>query len=121
MCRFSRLGRSNALPHTSHGSRARSPRVGRAFGDDLGIVIELSIRSPALLAAEDEADDSPETDLCSSSPAEGGEIGSNTLEDSRDIERSNGDSGRKNKHSTITLLLNANTRTVSEVPRDEFR
>lgn len=91
MCRFKRLGRSNALPHTSHGSRARSPRVGRALGDARGMVIDVSIRSPALLAADDDVDDSPDTDLCSSSPADGGDIGSKTR-DSNDIDRSNGDS-----------------------------
>lgn len=95
MCRFSRLGRSNALPQTSHGNRARSPRVGRAFGDERGIVIDtVSMRSPpVLLAAEDEADDSPEMYLwCSSSVLDGGEMGRRTRE-SRDMERSRGDSG----------------------------
>lgn len=93
MCRFSKLGRSNALPHTSHGNSARSPRVGRALGEERGIVIDtVSIRSPpVLLAAEDEADDSPETDLCSSSVLDGGEMGRRTRE-SRDMERSRGDS-----------------------------
>lgn len=96
MCRFNKLGRSNALPHTSQGNSARSPLVGRAFGDDRGIVIDESNKSPVLLAADDdddeEAEDSPDTDLCSSSPADGGDMGSNTLE-SNDIDRSNGDSG----------------------------
>lgn len=96
MCRFNRLGRSKALPHTSHGNRARSPRVGRAFGEDRGIVIELSIRSPALLAADDDVDDSPDTDLCSSSPADVGDMGNKTR-DKSDIDRSNGDSGTEQK------------------------
>lgn len=91
MWRFKRLGRSNALPHTSHGSSARSPRVGRALGDARGMVIDVSIRSPALLAADDDVDDSPDTDLCSSSPPDGGEIGSKTRDNS-DIDKSNGDS-----------------------------
>lgn len=95
MCRFNRLGRSKALPQTSHGKRARSPRVGRAFGEDRGIVIDVSIISPALLAADDDVDDSPDTDLCSSSPAEfGGDIGSSTR-DNNDMDRSSGDSGMK--------------------------
>lgn len=93
MCRFNKLGRSNALPHTSHGNRARSPRVGRAFGEIRGIVIELSIKSPALLAADDDVDDSPDTDLCSSSPADVGETG-NSTRDNSDIDRSSGDSGK---------------------------
>lgn len=92
MWRFNRLGRSNALPHTSHGNNARSPRVGRALGDARdGIVIDVSIKSPALLAADDDVDDSPDTDLCSSSPPDGGEIGNKTR-DNNDIDRSNGDS-----------------------------
>lgn len=93
MCRFNKLGRSNALPHTSQGKRARSPRVGRALGEDRGIVIvTVSMRSPpVLLAAEDDADDSPEMDLCSSSVLDGGEMGRRTR-DSRDMERSSGDS-----------------------------
>lgn len=94
ICLLSRLGRSNAFPHTSHGNSARSPRVGLAFGDDLGIVMVESNKSPVLLAADDEDDvnDSPETDLCSSSPPDGGDIG-NSTRDSNDIDKSNGDSG----------------------------
>lgn len=110
MCRFNRLGRSNALPHTSHGSRARSPRVGRAFGDVRGIVMDVSIKSPALLAAdEDDVSDSPDTDLCSSSPPDGGLIGSITR-DNNDIDKSSGDSvyGKpKRKHNFSKLKLNA--------------
>lgn len=97
MCLLSKLGRSNAFPHTSHGNKARSPLVGRAFGDARGMVIELSNKSPALLAADDEdADDSPDTDLCSSSPPDGGEIGSKTR-DNNDIDKSSGDSGETKK------------------------
>lgn len=93
ICRLSKLGRSNAFPHTSQGNNARSPRVGLAFGDDLGIVMVESNKSPVLLAADDDDDvnDSPDTDLCSSSPPDGGDIGNNTLE-SNDIDKSNGDS-----------------------------
>lgn len=90
MCLLSKLGLSNAFPHTSHGSIARSPRVGLALGDDFGMLIAESMMSPVLLAP-DECNESPEIDLCSSSPLETGEIGSNTL-DSRDIERSKGES-----------------------------
>ena len=102
ICRFNKLGLSNALPQTSHGKSARSPLVGRAFGDDLGIVMVVSNKSPVLLAADDDDDDvdddddsdvndSPDTDLCSSSAPDGGDIGNRTL-DSRDIDRSKGDS-----------------------------
>lgn len=87
MCRFNKLGRSNALPHTSHGSRARSPRVGRARGDVRGIVIGVSTKSPALLAADDvDVNDSPDMDRCSSSPPDGGES------DNNDTDKSSGDS-----------------------------
>ncbi len=84
------------MPHTSQGSNARSPRVGLAFGDDLGIVMVESNKSPVLLAADDDDDDddvndSPDTDLCSSSPPDGGDMGNNTL-DSNDIDKSSGDS-----------------------------
>lgn len=107
MCRFNRLGRSNALPQTSHGNRARSPRVGRAFGEDRGIVIELSIKSPALLAADDDVDDSPDTDLCSSSPADVGEMGSSTR-DNNDMDKSNGDSvNNRRKRTQKMILLNS--------------
>lgn len=105
MCLFNRLGRSKALPHTSHGNSARSPRVGRAFGDMRGIVIDVSIKSPALLAAdEDDVRDSPDTDLCSSSPPDGGLIGSITR-DNNDIDKSSGDSvcGVKKKNSEFPI------------------
>lgn len=95
ICRLSKLGRSNAFPQTSQGNNARSPRVGLAFGDDLGIIMVESNKSPVLLAADDDDDvnDSPDTDLsvCSSSPPDGGDIGNNTL-DSNDIDKSSGDS-----------------------------
>lgn len=101
MCRFNKLGRSNALPHTSHGKSARSPRVGRAFGDVRGIVIDVSIKSPALLAAdEDDVSDSPDTDLCSSSPPDGGLMGSITR-DNNDIDKSSGDSVCESKQFSI--------------------
>lgn len=89
MCLFSNEGLSNAFPQTSQGNKARSPLRGRALGD-LWTVIAASRMSPEELAAED-AKESPDTDLCSSSVPLGGEIGSNTL-DKRDIERSKGES-----------------------------
>lgn len=77
------------MPQTSQGSIARSPRVGRAFGDDFGKEIVVSIKSPVLLAPDDDVRESPETDLCSSSPLDGGEMGNRTR-DNRDIDRSSG-------------------------------
>lgn len=95
ICLFNKLGRSNALLQTSHGKSARSPLVGRAFGDVLGIVIDVSIKSPALLAAdEDDVNDSPDIDLCSSSPPDCGEIG-NITRDNNDIDKSSGDATLK--------------------------
>uniref|UniRef100_A0A182V1T6 Uncharacterized protein n=1 Tax=Anopheles merus TaxID=30066 RepID=A0A182V1T6_ANOME len=99
--RFSRLGRSNALPHTSHGSMARSDRAeGRALGEALDPgPLEMaassrssapSQRSPPPVLAPDEIEideSSPDTDLCSSSAPEDGEIGSITR-DRSDVERS---------------------------------
>lgn len=87
MCLFSRDGRSNFLPQTSHGSKARSFLCGRLdFGVDLG-TIAVSIKSPVLLAPED-CSDSPDIDLCSSS--DGGDIGRRTR-DSSDNDRSSGE------------------------------
>lgn len=93
MCRFNRLGRSNALPQTSHGRSARSPRAGRGFVERLNIIVVSKI-SLLLLATDDEIEDSPDTDLCSSSPPDGGEIGNRTR-DSNDMERSRGESENK--------------------------
>lgn len=89
MWRFSRLGLSNFLPHTSHGSKALSLLCGRLdFGVDLGIIV-VSIESPVLLAPED-CNDSPDIDLCSSSDGEIGDIGRRTR-DSNDNDRSSGE------------------------------
>lgn len=97
MCLLSKLGLSKALPQTSHGNSARSPRVGRAFGDDRCIgVDDESCKSPVLLAIDDDVDDSPETDLCSSSVPDGGDIGNRTR-DSNAIDRSNGESVNREK------------------------
>lgn len=107
ICRLSKLGRSNALPQTSHGNNARSPRVGLAFGDDLGIVMVESNKSPVLLAADDDDDDvndSPDTDLCSSSPPDGGDMGNNTRE-SNDIDKSSGDSGSNGERENILVFV----------------
>lgn len=90
ICLLSRDGLSNALPHTSHGKRALSLRVGLAFGVVLGIMTVESIISPVLLAPDD-INDSPETDLCSSSAPDGGLIGKRTR-DNNDMERSSGES-----------------------------
>lgn len=86
MCRFKRLGLSKAFPQTSHGSRFRC--AGRDFGVDFGTIAE-SIKSPVLLAPDDDRNDSPDIDLCSSS--DGGEIGKRTG-DKSDNERSSGES-----------------------------
>lgn len=93
MCLLSKLGRSNALPHTSHGNKARSPRDGRDFGDErLDGIVQSNISG--LLPDIDEVDaaeESPEIDLCSSSVPDGGEIGSITR-DKSDIDKSRGES-----------------------------
>jgi len=65
--------------------------VGLAFGEHRCTDIDVSKRSPVLLAADDDADESPDTDLCSSSPPDGGDIGSKTL-DNNDIDKSSGES-----------------------------
>lgn len=94
ICLFNKLGRSNAFPHTSHGSMALSPRVGLALGDDFGMLIVVSIISPVLLPP-DECNESPDTDFSSSSPLETGEIGKRTR-DRRERDKSKGESKGKN-------------------------
>jgi hypothetical protein len=88
MCRLSRLGRSKALPQTSQGRRFRSFLAGLDFGVDFGTMAE-SIKSPVLLAPDDDCSDSPDIDLCSSS--DGGEMGRRTRDNS-DNDRSSGES-----------------------------
>jgi hypothetical protein len=88
MCRLRRLGRSKALPQTSQGRRFRSFLVGLDFGVDFGTMAE-SIKSPVLLAPDDDCSDSPDIDLCSSS--DGGEMGRRTRDNS-DNDRSSGES-----------------------------
>lgn len=93
MCRLSRLGRSKAFPQTSQGSRARS-RLGLDFGEERWwwtSEIGVSINSI------DETDnESPDMDLCSSSPLLVGEIGNRTR-DISDMERSRGESVGENE------------------------
>lgn len=91
ICLFNKLGRSKAFPQTSHGNKALSPLVGLAFGDDLCTDNDESNKSPVLLAIDDDAEESPDTDLCSSSVLDGGEIGRSTR-DSKDVDKSNGES-----------------------------
>jgi hypothetical protein len=70
----------------------RSPRPERTLDVILGMVIGVSNRSPALLAFEDiEMVDSPQIDLRSSSPLDGGEMG-NMTRDSRLVDKSSGES-----------------------------
>jgi hypothetical protein len=88
MCLLSKLGRSKAFLHTSHGNNARSLRTGRDFGVDLDMTIADSIKSPVLLPPDDDRNDSPDIDLCSSS--DGGDIGRRTRESS-DNDRSRGE------------------------------
>lgn len=109
MCRFNRLGRSKVFPHTSHGSRARSPRVVRDFGEHLWIELSIpvSIRSPVQLAADDDVEDSPDTDLCSSSPPDIGEMGNRTR-DMRDIDKSKGESRYCKESSFSSRIKNKN-------------
>lgn len=97
MCRFNRDGLSKAFPQTSHGKSALSPLIGLVFGD-LWALIGVSRMSPEELAAE-EASESPDIDLCSSSVPLGGDIGSRTLERS-DIDKSNGESERGMRQSS---------------------
>lgn len=90
MCLFNKLGRSKAFLQTSQGSIVRSPRVVRGFGGIFGEMIVESNKSPVLLA-HDEICDSPDTDLCSSSVPDIGDVGRKTR-DNRDNDKSNGDS-----------------------------
>lgn len=92
---------------------ARSERAaGRAFGDDRDdeapVPMEASSRSrapshrspPVLAPDEIEIDESsPDTDLCSSSAPDGGEIGSMTR-DSNDVDRSSGESVRERERES---------------------
>lgn len=85
MWRFNSEGRSKAFPQTSQGSNALSDLAGLLW--ILGVISRSSFEEPA----DDDVRESPDTDLCSSSAPEGGEIGRRTLE-RRDVERSRGES-----------------------------
>lgn len=104
MCRFNRLGRSNAFPQTSQGRRFRSLRTGLDFGVDFGTIAE-SIKSPVLLAPED-CSDSPDIDLCSSS--DGGEMGKRTRDNS-DNDRSSGESIIIQKREVTSMKTKVNS------------
>lgn len=99
MCLLSKLGRSKAFPQTSQGSRARSPRLGRDFGDEREwCTREIGV---SIMSLEDMESESPEMDLCSSSPLLVGEIGSRTR-DMSDMERSRGESKGAIRKELIT-------------------
>lgn len=86
------------MPHTSHGSKVRSPRGGRVLGETCGSLRGSRSRSPAVEAPED-AEDSPDSDLRSSVSNEGGDDAVEGEEmrarESSDMERSSGESARK--------------------------
>lgn len=97
MCLLSKLGLSKAFPQTSHGSIALSPLDDRILGPDLGNNMAASSRSPVLLAT-DEVCDSPDTDLCSSSPLDCGDFGKSARERS-ESDKSRGDSEKNMENS----------------------
>lgn len=77
------------MEQTPQGKRARS--LGLALG--VGPVVIDSAMSPCEEPPDDDALLSPDTLLCSSSVAEGGEL--DKARDNSDIERSNGESEDK--------------------------
>lgn len=83
--RFKREGLSNAFPQTSQGNNALSDFAGLLC--TFGVISNSSFDDPA----DDDVSESPETDLCSSSFPEGGDIGNKTL-DSKDVDKSSGES-----------------------------
>lgn len=85
--RFNNEGLSNAFPQTSQGNNARSDFAGLLW--IFGVISSSSFDDPA----DDEVSESPDTDLCSSSAPEGGDIGKRTL-DRRDVDKSNGESSK---------------------------
>lgn len=89
ICLFNNEGRSKAFPHTSQGSNALSDFAGLLW--TLGVSSKSSWCSSLEDPADDDVRESPDTDLCSSSFPEGGEIGNKTLE-RREVDRSNGES-----------------------------
>jgi hypothetical protein len=99
ICLFNSDGLSNALPQTSQGNKARSDFAGLLW--TFGVISNNSLDDPA----DDDVRESPETDLCSSSAPDGGDIGSNTL-DNKDVERSNGESVGEISDFKFTLKRN---------------
>lgn len=73
------------MPQTSQGSNALSDLAGLLW--IFGVISRSSLDEPA----DDDVRESPDTDLCSSSAPEGGEIGRRIL-DRRDVDRSSGES-----------------------------
>lgn len=85
ICRLSNEGLSKAFPQTSHGNNARSDFAGLLW--ILGVISKSSLDEPT----DEDVNESPDTDLCSSSFPDGGEIGRRTR-DRSDVERSSGES-----------------------------
>lgn len=102
ICLFNKDGLSNAFPQTSHGSRALSDFV--AFLWILGVMSNSSLDDPA----DDDARESPDTDLCSSSGPDGGDIGRSTLDNS-DVDKSNGESVKEDKCEDLIAEMIFNT------------
>lgn len=92
ICLFSNEGLSKAFPQTSQGSNARSDFAGLRC--TFGVSSNSSWCSSLEELADDDVSESPETDLCSSSLPDGGEIGRRTRE-RREVERSRGESENK--------------------------
>lgn len=84
ICLFNNEGLSKAFPQTSQGNSALSDFAGLLC--ILGVISKISLEP-----TDDDVRESPETDLCSSSVPDGGDIGNNTR-DKREVERSNGES-----------------------------
>lgn len=89
ICRFNSEGLSKAFPQTSQGSNALSDLAGLLW--IFGVISRSSFDEPA----DDDVRESPDTDLCSSSAPDGGDIGSRTL-DRSDVDRSSGESVKEN-------------------------
>lgn len=99
ICLFNNDGLSNAFPQTSHGSSARSDFAGLLW--TLGVISKSSLDDPA----EDiDVRDSPDTDLCSSSLPDGGDIGKRTR-DKSEVDKSNGESGRRQNLVSVIMPL----------------
>lgn len=97
ICLFNNDGLSNAFPHTSQGSNALSDFTGLLW--TLGVISKSSFDEPA---DDTDVKESPDTDLCSSSFPDGGDIGKRTR-DKSEVDRSNGESGKMAKASFIIL------------------